>query len=141
MNAEILATQSNQGIGGYDSAPSDVKPDSLKNPKPLDRLSSLVDDRVSISASGKGIESKSAESGTTQEKTVPSFEPSPAQSSMVSFKMTDDNQLIMVIIDKETREVIKQYPPEVVQKVGQAISKFIAAQRQKSEGDEFSGVA
>lgn len=98
-------------------------------------------DRVSISEKGKsqktGGNQNSAESGGM----LRSFEPVPVRNSTISFKKTDNNQLVMLIKDMETDKILKQYPPEEVQRISRALEKFMESAQPSADEKKFAGIA
>lgn len=95
-------------------------------------------DQVSISGSVKAEDVSTKENVPVADKKP--FESTPVANSTVSFKTTKNNQLIMQVIDNETDKVIKQYPPEELQKVTQALDSFLEAQKPEN-GENISDVA
>ena len=75
-----------------------------------------------------------------EERNKQSFESTPISTSTVAFKTTDSNQLVMQVIDNETSKVLKQYPPEEMQRVSQALHSFRQSLSTESE-ESFSGIA
>lgn len=101
----------------------------------------LAVDSVSISEKGKfqkiDLSQGSVESGGM----LRSFEPVPIRNSTISFKKTDNNQMVMLVKDMETDKVLKQYPPEEIQRISRALEKFMESIQPQADEKKFAGIA
>lgn len=98
-------------------------------------------DRVSISEKGKAQKTDSIPKGNDQEGMLRSFESTPIRDSTISFKRTDNNQMIMLVRDSKTDKILKQYPPEEMQRISRAVEKFMEANQPSTDGKKIAGIA
>lgn len=98
-------------------------------------------DRVSISDKGKSQKTGGNQNKVESGGMLQSFEPIPVRNSTISFKKTDNNQLVMLIKDMETDKILKQYPPEEMQRISRALEKFMESTQSSADGKKFAGVA
>jgi len=153
MNPEIMVTQASlkggegtprAGLGDARAAvrteSHDVQKGSSSEKTDLTSQAISIADKISISEKGRVKEAEKKEKDVVAERNARAFEPSPIRNSTVAFKKTDSNQLIMQILDKETNKVLKEYPPEELQRVSQALRNFIDSLTPKN-GEQVDGVA
>ncbi len=159
MNPEIAVNQQNQGgsggspganfagnVGSAHTPSHSVKAETKQQvetqqkPEVTSQVSAN-EDQVSISERGKASEEtvKKTEE-VVEERNKRSFESRPVSNSTVAFKTTDTNQLVMQVIDKDTSKILKQYPPEEMQRVSRALQSFVDSISPENDGG-FSGIA
>ena len=153
MNPEIMVAQASPkggegsprvGLGDTRAAVRTESHDVQKGSSPektdLTAQAISVADRISISEKGRVKEAEKKEKDVVEERNARAFEPSAIRNNTVAFKKTETNQLIMQILDKETNKVLKEYPPEELQRVSQALHNFLESHAPKN-GEQVDGVA
>lgn len=125
VQANTASTSSASTSGGSASSPG------LSIPSPIPQNSGV--DTVSLSSQGKiALENAEKTSSSVAEPKTNIEIKSPLEQSQRNssdlnrqFSTTEDNQVVLKIIDRETQEVIKQIPPEDEIKLKEAIRQVV----------------
>lgn len=98
-------------------------------------------DHVSISEKGASQKTDASQKAAQNGGMLKSFEPAQISSNAISFKRTDNNQMIMLVKDRETDKIIKQYPPEEMQRITRAVEKFMESAQPLADEKKLAGIA
>jgi uncharacterized FlaG/YvyC family protein len=98
-------------------------------------------DLVSISEKGASQKTDASQKAPQNGGMLKSFEPAQISSNAISFKRTDNNQMIMLVKDRETDKIIKQYPPEEMQRITRAVEKFMESAQPLADEKKLAGIA
>jgi len=135
-NQEPGAIASSDGQAG---SPSQVAHTKLDNPA-VYQISLSLNGRNADSSVKRNASPTARKRAAANQGSGTASPPLPQESNTVVFKKTDNNQLVMQVIDKKTDKVLKQYPPEETQRIGRALDKFLASQ-QPANTNTINGLA
>lgn len=98
-------------------------------------------DHVSISEKGASQKTDASQNEAGNGGMLKSFEAAQISNNAISFKRTDNNQMVMMVKDRETDKIIKQYPPEEMQRITRAVEKFMESAQPAADEKKLAGIA